>query len=145
MIAVTRDPGRVELPPGAHVVKGDPSHPTSLKETMSEVRGLLLSPRAAGRGIPELLSLAAEHEVDRVVLLSAATVVHPAGKPKFAGEFKAAEEAVMASGLRWSLLRCADFNANSLAWARRSARPAWSVARMPTPRPHPSTSGTSPQ
>ncbi|MEV6907239.1 NAD(P)H-binding protein [Amycolatopsis sp. NPDC051071] len=117
VVAITRDPERAGLPPGVQVVKGDPSHPATPKEAMSEVKGILLSPRATGRGIPKLLSLAAEHGVERVVLLSAATVAQPAGNPKFAAECKAAEEAVAASGLQWTVLRCADFNANSLAWA----------------------------
>ncbi|MFI6299375.1 NAD(P)H-binding protein [Nonomuraea sp. NPDC050790] len=112
VIAVTRDPGRAGLPSGVRV-----AHPGTVKETMGGVKGLLVSPRAAGQGLKELLSLAAGNGVERAVLLSAATVAHPAGDPRFADEFKAAEEAVTASGLRWTLLRCADFDANSLAWA----------------------------
>ena len=44
------------------------------------------------------------------------TVQYPAGEARFAGDFKAAEDVVKACGLDWTLLRCADFDANALAW-----------------------------
>src|ERR1035441_8164217 len=53
----------------------------------------------------------------RVVLLSAVTVQYPAGEAHFADAFKAAEDLVQGCGLDWTLLRCADFAANALAWA----------------------------
>ena len=51
--------------------------------------------------------------------LSAVTVQYPAGEARFAGDFKAAEDVVKGCGLDWTLLRCADFAANALAWAPR--------------------------
>ncbi|WP_410567268.1 NAD(P)H-binding protein [Amycolatopsis sp. cmx-4-61] len=115
--AVTRDPARASVPKGAHVVAGDPAHPASLTDALSGVEAILLSPRAAGGGARELLARAAGRGVKRVVVLSATTVEHPAGEPRFAQEFAAAEAVVRASGLEWTVLRCADFAANSLAWA----------------------------
>ena len=50
-------------------------------------------------------------------MLSAATVEYPAGLPRFAAEFEAVEDAAKASGLAVTVLRCADFTANALAWA----------------------------
>jgi uncharacterized protein YbjT (DUF2867 family) len=44
-------------------------------------------------------------------------VVYPAGEPRFAAGFRAAEQAATDSGLAATLLRCADFDSNSLAWA----------------------------
>jgi uncharacterized protein YbjT (DUF2867 family) len=55
--------------------------------------------------------------VERVVALSAATVQYPAGYRRFADAFKAVEDAVKASGLKWTFLRSADYAANALAWA----------------------------
>jgi uncharacterized protein YbjT (DUF2867 family) len=81
------------------------------------VDAVLLSPRAIGDATAELLSLAAEQDVRRVVLLSAVTVEYPAGEARFAAGFKAAEDAVKASGLSWTVLRCADFASNALVWA----------------------------
>ena len=115
--AVTRDPSAAELPEGATVAEGDPSRPRSLAAVWAGVEGVLLSPRAVGDAAAELLAAAAEHGARRVVVLSASTVQYPAGEPRFAQAFKAAEDTARASGLAWTLLRCADFAANALAWA----------------------------
>src|SRR6266536_1551237 len=74
--AVTRNPATAALPGGAHVVGGDPSRPKTLTSALRGVEAILLSPRAVGDATAELLSLAAEQGVERVVLLSAATVEH---------------------------------------------------------------------
>jgi len=116
-IAVTRDPAAAALPDGADVVRGDPSRPDSLATLPDGIETVLLSPRAAGGAAAGLLELAAARGARRVVVLSAATVVHPAGHRRFAEEFRAVEDAARASGLQWTFLRCADFAANSLAWA----------------------------
>lgn len=115
--AVTRTPGDAAPPPNVRVVRADPSRPDTLEDAMPGVGSVLVSPRAVGRGLTGLLDLAARHGVERVVLLSAITVAHPAGRPEFARDFAAAEEAVAASGLPHTFLRCADFAANALAWA----------------------------
>ncbi|MFF4035151.1 NAD(P)H-binding protein [Streptomyces sviceus] len=116
VVAVTRDPAAV-LPDGAQVVTGDPSRPDSLTAVPDGVEAVLLSPRAVSGAAAELLALAAARGARRVVALSASTVEHPAGHRRFADEFRTVEEAVRRSGLRWTLLRCADFAANALAWA----------------------------
>jgi uncharacterized protein YbjT (DUF2867 family) len=115
--AVTRDPAGASVPEGARPVLGDPSRPSSLVEILKGARAILLSPRAVGGAARELLSLAAENGVERVVVLSATTVEHPAGHPRFSRQFAAVEEVARESGLAWTALRCADFAANSLAWA----------------------------
>lgn len=120
--AVTRDPGSATLPYGARVAGGDPSRPKTLAGALRDVEAVLLIPRAVGAAAAELLSLAREHGAQRVVLLSAVTVEYPAGEARFADAFKAAEDVVRASGLDWTLLRCADFAANALAWAPQIRR-----------------------
>jgi uncharacterized protein YbjT (DUF2867 family) len=120
--AVTRDPATAALPAAAHVVRGDPSRPTTLTSALRGVEAMLVSPRALGdaaaeAATAELLALAAELGVERVVALSAATVQCPAGYRRFADAFKAVEDAVKTSGLRWTILRSADYAANALAWA----------------------------
>ena len=120
--AVTRNPAAAALPGGAHVVGGDPSHPKTLTSVLRGVEAVLISPRAlgdatAGAATAELLALAAEQGVERAVALSAVTVQYPAGYRRFADAFKAVEEAVKASRLQWTLLRSADYAANTLAWA----------------------------
>ena len=120
--AVTRNPAAAELPGGAHVVGGDPSHPKTLTSVLRGVEAVLISPRAlgdttAGAATAELLDLAAEQGVERAVALSAVTVQYPAGYRRFADAFKAVEDAVKASGLQWTFLRSTDYASNTLAWA----------------------------
>jgi uncharacterized protein YbjT (DUF2867 family) len=61
-----------------------------------------------------------------VVVLSAVTVVYPAGYRRFAEQFQTVEDTVKASGLRRTILRCADFASNGLEWASQ-IRPAGAV------------------
>jgi uncharacterized protein YbjT (DUF2867 family) len=123
VVALTRNPAATELPGGAHVVGGNPSHPQTLTSALRGVKAVLISPRAlggdatAGAATAELLTLAAEQGVERVVALSAVTVQYAAGYRRFADAFKEVEDAVKASGLQWTFLRSADYAANALAWA----------------------------
>jgi uncharacterized protein YbjT (DUF2867 family) len=52
-----------------------------------------------------------------VVALSAVTVEFGGGEKRFAAAYKAVEDAAKASGLRWTILRCAEYDSNALAWA----------------------------
>ncbi len=114
--AVTRNPATAALPGGAHVVGGDPSRPKTLTSVLSGVKAVFLVPRAVGDATAEFLSLAAERGVERVVLVSALTVEYAHGERRFIDAFKTAEDAVKASGLQWTFLRCADFAANTRVW-----------------------------
>ena len=117
--AVTRDPASASasLPAGARVVGGNPAEPRTLAPGLAGVEAIFLNPLAVGDGAPELLSLAADAGVQRVVVLSATTVEYPVGYRRFADAFRAIEDAARASGLQWTLLRCADFDANAMIWA----------------------------
>jgi uncharacterized protein YbjT (DUF2867 family) len=115
--AVTRDPAAAALPEAAHVISADASYPRTLEASLDGVEAILLSPRAVGGASAELLSLAGRHGVKRIVVLSAATVQYPAGYRRFVEQFKAVEDTARGSGLEWTILRCADFASNTLAWA----------------------------
>jgi uncharacterized protein YbjT (DUF2867 family) len=122
VLAVTRHPATAALPEGAHVVEGDPSHPQTLETALHDVTTVFISPRAlgdatAGAATSELLKLAAERGAQRVVALSAVTVEFGGGEQRFADAFRAVEDAVKASGLPWTILRCAEYDSNALAWA----------------------------
>ncbi|MBG0831913.1 NAD(P)H-binding protein [Planomonospora sp. ID67723] len=112
--AVTRAPHAAKLPADVRVAGADPE---TLASALEGVTALLLAPRAVGDTAAELLRLAAERGVQRVVLLSAITVEYGGGYERFAAAFTSIEAAVAASGLAWTFLRCADFAANTLAWA----------------------------
>src|SRR5215469_7463517 len=115
--AVTRDPAATVLPHGALVVSGDPSRPATLISALRGVKAVFLNPAALGEASADLLSLALQQGVERAVLLSALSVQYGGGGRRFADQFKEQEDAVKASGLPWTLLRCSDFAANALAWA----------------------------
>jgi uncharacterized protein YbjT (DUF2867 family) len=115
--AVTRNPSAAELPGYAHVIGGDPSRPTMLASALSGVEAVFLSPRAVGNGTAELLALVAAQGAKRVTVISAVTVEYGGGYRRFADAYKAVEDTVKASGLEWTILRCADFAANTLVWA----------------------------
>jgi uncharacterized protein YbjT (DUF2867 family) len=126
--AVTRDPS-ADLP--AQLV-----HPAEIAD-LPGVEAVLLSPRAAGAGAADLLAHARETGATRVVVLSAGTVQYPAGLARFRQQFQAVEDIAKGSGLDWTILRCADFAANSLAWAGQiratgTVRGAYPEARTST-------------
>ena len=122
VVAVTRNPATASLPDGVHVVEGGPSHPQTLAKALRGVEAIFISPRAlgdatAGAATVELLKLAAEQGTQRVVALSAVTVEDDSGEKRFSDAFRRVEDAVRASGLQWTILRCADFAVNTLVWA----------------------------
>jgi uncharacterized protein YbjT (DUF2867 family) len=117
VVAVTRNPSAATLPHDVLLVSGDPSSPATLSSALRGVRAVFLNPACVGNATADLLSLMARQGVGRVVLLSALTVQYGGGDRRFADQFKAQEEAVKSSGLRWTLLRCSDFAANTLAGA----------------------------
>src|SRR4051812_5514696 len=113
--AVTRDPRAAALPAGAEVVEGDPSRPATIAGALDGVATLFLNPAAAGAAAGDLLTLARDRGVKRVVLLSALA----AGEPHAIGAHHSAlEDTVTASGLDWVILRPGMFAANTIAqWA----------------------------
>jgi uncharacterized protein YbjT (DUF2867 family) len=122
VVAVTRHRAIAALPDSAVVVEGDPTHPQTLVSELRGVEAIFISPRAlgdatAGAATTELLKLAAEQGAQRVVVVSAVTVEDGSGYQRFADAFKAVEDAARASGLQWTILRCADFASNALVWA----------------------------
>lgn len=119
--AVTRDPQAADLPASADVVAGDPSQPDTIAPLLEGVTALFLHPRAAGETVGDLLAVAKDRGVERVVALSAINVDDDlAEQPsRFQGDRnKEAEDAAIASGLEWVSLRAASFAVNTLrTWA----------------------------
>lgn len=119
--AVSRDPGKAGLPAGVEVVEGDPGRPGTVAPLMEGVTSLFLHPRAVGEAAGDLLALAREQGVRRVVVLSAVNVDDdPSEQPsRFQGDRnREVEAAAVGSGLDWVSLRSATFAANSLLmWA----------------------------
>ena len=119
--AVTRNPQAAGLPAGVEVVQGDPAQPDTIAPFLEGVTALFLHPRAVG--IPaaaDLLALARQRGVQRVVALSAMNVDDPLNEQpsRYNGDRnKEVEDATVASGLDWVSLRASSFAMNTLlAW-----------------------------
>ncbi|NUR70733.1 MAG: NAD(P)H-binding protein [Hamadaea sp.] len=126
VVAVTRDP-HAALPPEAQLV-----HPDEVT-ALGGVDGVLLSPRAFGDRLADIAALRPE----RIVVVSSLTIPFPVGEPRFREHFAATEDAVRAMGPQWTMLRCADFAANTFAWAGQikatgTVRGAYAAARTST-------------
>jgi uncharacterized protein YbjT (DUF2867 family) len=118
--AVTRNPQAADLPAEVEVVQGDLSRPDTIAPFLEGVTGLFLHPRAVGQAAGELLRLARQRGVQRVVALSAMNVEDPLDQQpsRYNGDRnKEVEDATAQSGLEWVSLRASPFAANTLrAW-----------------------------
>ena len=115
--AVTHDPQAANLPAGVEVVEGAMSRPDTIAPFLEGVSALFLHPRAVGLAAGELLALARERGVRRVVALSATNVDDPLDQQpsRYNGDRnKEVEDAAVTSGLAWVSLRASSFAANTL-------------------------------
>ena len=115
--AVTHNPQAAGLPAGVEVVEGDLSRPATIAPLLDGVTALFLHPRAVGLAAGELLTLARQRGVQRVVALSATNVDDPLDEQpsRYQGDRnKEVEDAAVASGLAWVSLRASSFAANTL-------------------------------
>lgn len=119
--AVTRNPGTAVLPADVEVVEGDPSRPDTLASSLRGVTGMFLNPRAVGDAAVELLALAREQGVKRVVAMSALNVDFDLVRQpsRIRGEYnKEVEAAAVGSGLEWVGLRSGYYAVNTIGtWA----------------------------
>ncbi|MDT0345885.1 NAD(P)H-binding protein [Streptomyces litchfieldiae] len=119
--AVTRDPAGAGLPAGTDVVRGDPSRPETLADALEGVAALFLNPVAVQDAYRDLLALARERGVRRVVALSALNVDDDlADQPSRlrGASHQEVEEALDASGMAWTALRSGWYASNTLRmWA----------------------------
>jgi uncharacterized protein YbjT (DUF2867 family) len=119
--AVVRHSVGRDLPTDVEVVERDLSRPEGLGAALRNVSALFVHPRAVGIGAPDLLRIAAEHGVQRVVGLSAINVDDALDhqRSRFQGDRnKEVEDAVASSGLPWVSVRAGAFAINiSMVWA----------------------------
>jgi uncharacterized protein YbjT (DUF2867 family) len=115
--AVTHNPHAAGLPAEVEVVEGDLARPDTIVPFLEGVTALFLHPRAVGLAAGELLGLARQRGVQRVVALSATNVDDPLDQQpsRYNGDRnKEVEDAALASGLAWVSLRASSFAANTL-------------------------------
>jgi uncharacterized protein YbjT (DUF2867 family) len=121
--AVTHNPQAAGLPAAIEVVEGDLSRPDTIAPFLEGVTALFLHPRAVGLAAGELLALASQRGVRRVVALSATNVDDPLDEQpsRYQGDRnKEVEDAAVASGLAWVSLRASAVAMYTLrAWGAR--------------------------
>lgn len=128
--ALTRDPASANLPPELDVTGGDYTAPGTFTRAVSGADAVFVNIGAIRTGLGNLLAIARDAEVSKIVLLSSTTVRDQAGQAYALGaQHKMAEDAVKDSGIDWTILRCGGFATNTLSWAA-SVR-AGSVVRAP--------------
>lgn len=132
---VTRDPLAADLPGAVEVVAADPSRPDTIRPALDGVTAMFLHPRAARDRAAELVAIARDRGVERVVALSALNVDDPLDEQpsRYSGDRnKEAEDAVVGSGLEWVSLRAGYFAGNALrAWGAQIR--AGDIVRGPYP------------
>jgi uncharacterized protein YbjT (DUF2867 family) len=131
--ALTRNPQAAGLAAGVEVVEFDPARPEEIAPFLEGVTALFLHPRAVGLAAGELLALARQRGVQRVVALSAMNVDDPLDQQpsRHNGDRnKEVEDAAAASGLGWVSLRASSFAIDTLqAWGAQIR--AGDVVRYP--------------
>jgi uncharacterized protein YbjT (DUF2867 family) len=117
---ITRSPRDASFPAEVEVVEGDPQRPETLENALRGADALFLHSRAVGDAAYDVVALARDHGVRRVVALAAANVDdRPDAQPsRFRGDRnKEVDDAAAGSGLEWVSLRPSSFALNALtAW-----------------------------
>ena len=116
--ALTRDPAAAGLPPQVEVSGGDYATPGTFAAAVREADAVFVNLGAVRGGLVDLLAAARDAGVSKLVMLSS-TTVRDHGEQEYAlgAQHKLAEDAVKASGIDWTILRCGGFATNTLAWA----------------------------
>jgi uncharacterized protein YbjT (DUF2867 family) len=115
--ALTRSPS-AGLPADAEIARWNPGEPETLAAALAGTTAVFINVTAVGGAITDLLATAARAGARRAVMLSSFTVRDNGVQPYSVGaHHKAIEDAVRASPLAPTFLRCGGFAANTLAWA----------------------------
>ncbi|GAA1944192.1 NAD(P)H-binding protein [Streptomyces durmitorensis] len=117
--ALTRDPRRAQLPPGAEVARFDPAaEPAALAPLFDGASALFLHMAAVGEHADAVLKAAREGGVEHVVMLSSGIIEDGADEthPIYVAHADL-EERVRRGGFDWTFLRPNAFATNSLQWA----------------------------
>lgn len=108
-----------EVPEGVEAVVGDLNQPGSLRDALHGVEGLFLLPGYGGT--TELLAEARSAGVERLVQLSGPSAGSRDMSNAVTAYMVASEDAAVASGLSWTILRPSAFMSNTLRWLDQMA------------------------
>ncbi|ANZ35120.1 hypothetical protein BBK82_02580 [Lentzea guizhouensis] len=111
-----RNPAELDVPEGVETVALDLNDPETFVPALAGVSKVLLY--AEPDGIVQFLDEAEKAGVESIVLLSSNTVALPgADEDPLAHHHKVVEEAVVASGLTYTILRPGAFMSNAFGWS----------------------------
>ncbi|MFC4035193.1 NAD(P)H-binding protein [Streptomyces polygonati] len=141
--AVSRRVPDAALPEGVRHGQADLTDPASLGPILEGADALFLHDGGASAHLlnpREILDAAKAACVGRVVLLSSIGVATRPGTASHGGMMRAIEEAVLESGLDWTILRPGAFDSNAYAWAEsiraeRTAAAPFGDVGLPTVDP----------
>jgi uncharacterized protein YbjT (DUF2867 family) len=112
--ALVRGDAPPGLPAGAEPVRGDLGAPESLRGALAGAEAAFLLPGFAG--LPDVLALARDAGVRRVVLLSGSSAEGDTRDDAITRYMRASEQAVRDGGVPWTILRPSGFMSNTLQW-----------------------------
>jgi (4-alkanoyl-5-oxo-2,5-dihydrofuran-3-yl)methyl phosphate reductase len=117
--ALSRHPGDTVFPPGVDAVTADLSRPQTLVPALAGAAKVFILATGPDRLAHEanLIAAARQAGATQLVKLSALTVADDTAADVITAWHRAAEQAVTASGLAWTILRPGAFMSNALAWA----------------------------
>ncbi|MEU0915514.1 NAD(P)H-binding protein [Streptomyces althioticus] len=110
--ALTRDPAAAGLPPGVEVFQGDLEQPQTLTAALEGAEKLYLFPVPGTAR--EVVALAKEAGVRRIVVLSSSSVLDTSGTNHSGEHHRAVERAVEESGIEHTFVRPDEFATNVL-------------------------------
>lgn len=108
--ALSRDPATAGLPAGVEVARTDAM-------PLGGVTAMFVNPAVAWNGVAALLKRAADHGVERIVLLSSAATLDDDPANAIGAHHRELERQVEESGLAYTFLRPGAFSANTRQWA----------------------------
>jgi uncharacterized protein YbjT (DUF2867 family) len=116
--ALSRDPRAARFPPGVETVAGDLGKRDTLSEAFRGVERIFFMGPAAElpRYAANVAAAAQAAGVQQIVMLSSLSVELPQDNPTSVEHFEA-EQAIIASGCAWTMLRAGVFASNTLLWA----------------------------
>ena len=113
---LTREPATADLPPQVEVAGGDYAAPGILAEAARGADAVFVNIGALREHAGELIAAARGAGVSKIVMLSSIAVRDEGDQVLSLGrQHKAAEDAVKATGVDWTILRCGGFATNTLS------------------------------
>ncbi|MER6123560.1 NAD(P)H-binding protein [Streptomyces sp. NPDC001795] len=141
--ATARSISDADVPDGVRQRRADLTDPESLRPVFADAEALFLQNGGAAAHLlnpQDILDVAKNSGIERVVLLSSQGVVTRSESDSHGGTGRVIEDSVRQSGLDWTILRPGGFDSNAYAWAesvrtRRTVAAPFGDVGLPTVDP----------